>query len=104
MKKLPLEYDRWSKTKQYLHVDDAGNAVLESIQDVEDIFEANKRKAELLDRKKDWWFIGTIPNQIALQWAQESGTKLYSKEWTEFAKRKLQLSENQKMNPNRIKF
>lgn len=104
MKKLPFDYDHWSKTQQFLHVDTDGTAVLESIQDVEDIFEFNKRRADLLDKKKEMWFIGTIPNSVCLQWAQESGTKIYSKEWMQVAKRNVQLPENRKMNPNRIKF
>jgi len=104
MKKLPFDYDPWSNTQQFLHVDIDGTAVLESIQDVEDIFEYNAEKAKLLDKKKDMWFIGTIPNSICLQWAQESGTRIYSKEWVEVVKHRLQLPENQKMNPNRIKF
>ena len=104
MKKIPFDYDPLTNTKQYLHVDQDGEAVLESIQDVESIFKANAEKAKDFDRKKDIWFIGTIPNQICLQWAQESGTRLYSKEWVEFVKKKVQLPENLKMNPNRIKL
>jgi hypothetical protein len=104
MKKLPFDYDPLTKTTQFLHVDQDGSAVLESIQDVDDIFEYNKAKADLLDRKKDMWFIGTIPNSICLKWAQESGTRIYSKEWVEVAKKNLMLPENSKMNPNRIKL
>ena len=104
MKKIPFDYDLLTSTKQYLHVDEDGTAVLESIQDVNDIFEHNKQKSEYLDKKKDLWFVGTIPNSICLKWAQESGTRIYSKEWLEFVKKKVQLRENQKMNPNRIKF
>lgn len=104
MKKVFFDYDPVTKTKQFLHVDREGTAVLESIQDVEDIFEENKSKADQLDKKNDWWFIGTIPNQVCFQWAQESGTRIYSKEWMEVAKKKVQLPENSKMNPNRIKL
>lgn len=104
MKKLPLEYDYVTRTEQFVHVDEAGNAVLESIQDVEEIFEYNQVRAETLDKKKDMWFVGTIPNNLCLKWAQESGTRIYSKEWMEVVKKKIQLPENRKMNPNRIKM
>jgi hypothetical protein len=104
MKRLNFDYDPLTKTSQYLHVDYDGEAVLESIQDVEDIFDFNADMSKIHNKKSNMWFIGTIPNSICLQWAQESGTRLYSKEWMEVAKKKVQMPENQKMNPNRIRL
>lgn len=103
MKRL-LDYDFATKTTQYLHVDQDGKAVIESIQDTTDVLEFNQRAAELLDKKRDMWFIGSIPIQTCQKWAKESGTKVYSKQWMAVAKRRIQEREYRKLNPNNIKL
>lgn len=104
MPKYHLDYDPETKTRQILHTDQDGNAVLESIQDVEDILEYNADRAKRLDKKQDAWFIGTIPNSICIKWAQESNTRIYTKEWMEYARKQVQSSDYSKINPNRIKL
>ena len=104
MPKYHFDSDPLTGTTQYLHVDQDGTCVLESLQDASDIIEHTKRRADLLNRKKDLWYIGSIPNQLCLQWAQESGTRIYSKEWMQVVKRNIQLSEYRKFNPNNIKL
>jgi len=103
MKRL-LDYDPLTKTTQYLHIDQVGKAVIESIQDTTDILEFNQKAAALLDRKKDMWFVGSIPIQTCQKWAKESNTRVYSKEWMVVAKRRIQEREYRKLNPNNIKL
>lgn len=104
MGKRLLDYDPLTKTRQYLHSSSDGEYVIESVQDAEDVLEFNHRAANVLDKKQDWWFIGSIPIQLCQQWAQEAGVKVYSKEWMVTAKKKVQLPEFRKLNPNNIKL
>lgn len=104
MSKYALDYDPLTKTESYLHSDSDGNMVIQAVQDAEDIIDHNARMAENLDKKADWWFIGSIPLQICVQWAQESSTKVFTKEWQAYAKKQMQLPEYRKLNPNRIRL
>lgn len=56
-------------------------------QDVEEIMRATKAIEK--PKSKNMHYLGSVPNVIALQWALESGTRIYSKEWLEYAKKKL---------------
>jgi len=104
MGKRLLDYDPLTKTHQYLHSSSDGEYVIESVQDAEDVLEFNHRAAGALNKKQDWWFIGSIPIQLCQQWAQEAGVKVYSREWMAIAKKKVQLPEFRKLNPNNIKL
>ena len=83
---------------------DKNRNILEMVQDVEPILEFNQRAAGMLDKKQEWWFVGSIPLVICQQWATESGTTVFSKEWQEYARKQMNSSEYSKLNPNRIKM
>lgn len=104
MSKRFLEHDSLTKTTQYLHIDVDGKAVIESIQDAQGILEFNQEAAKLHDKKKDMWFIGSIPLQMCQKWAQEHRVKVFSKEWMTIAKQKVQDPDYRKLNPNNIKL
>lgn len=78
--------------------------VIESVQDAQEIVDHNARMADHLDKKQDWWFIGSIPMNICLQWSQECGARPFTKEWQAYAKKQVQLPEYRKLNPNNIKL
>lgn len=100
-----LDNDPFTGIKTYFeHNAETGKNILMHVQDVEPIVEFNKHAAGMLDKKKDWWFVGQIPNVICLQWAEESNTKIYSKEWVEYAKKKLKDPDYRAFNQNRIKL
>lgn len=104
MGKRLLDYDPLTKTTQYLHSSSDGDYVIESIQDAEGILEFNEKAAGKFDKRRNMWFVGSIPVQICQQWAQEAGVKVFSKEWAKIAKQKVQLPEYRKLNPNNIKL
>lgn len=104
MSRRLLDVDPLTKTTQFLHVDVDGTAVIESIQDAQDIIEFNEKASRLHDKKNEMWFIGSIPIQLCQKWAVESGTKVFSKEWVQVAKQKVQHPDYRKLNPNNIKL
>ena len=98
-----LDYDPLTKTTRYFHSDD-DRYVIESVQDVEDIINYNARMAEGFNKKADGWFVGCIPLDKCQEWAQESGTTVFTRDWQEYAKKQVQLPEYRKLNPNNIKL
>ncbi len=60
--------------------------------------------ADNLDKKSNWWRIGSIPLVTCMEWAKESNTRPFTREWQAYAKKKLNSSEYAKLNPNRIKI
>ena len=102
--KRHLSYDPETKTHEVLHLDGSGKAVLESIQDCEDIIELNKLEAGQLDKKRDYWKIGTIPLSVCFKWAKECGCRPFSGEWQAYAKRQLNTPDYAYLNPNKIKL
>jgi hypothetical protein len=99
-----LGYDPETKTTDYIHLDGTGRAVIESIQDVEDSIRFNEFMGERLDKKDERWFVSHIPNHLCLKWSQECGSKPFTKEWVEYAKKKVQDRDFSKLNPNNIKL
>lgn len=73
-------------------VDSDGSWLIQQSQDVEHIIEQNKQLQTLEPRilKSDWyhWF-ACVPHQIHMKWTQESGLRLFSKEYNEYAYKKL---------------
>lgn len=98
-----LDYDSETKTREVMHFDVDGQEVIQSIQDCGDVLRVNKALDGNLDKKKDWWMIGSIPLATCQKWAAESGVKVFSKEWQEVAKKKVNSPEYSKLNPNRIR-
>lgn len=100
-----LDTDPFTGVTTYFDKDPmTGKITLKYSQDVDAVFDMNKHDAEQLDKKKGFWKIGTIPNAIILEWSEQCGHPPYSKEWQEYAKKQLNLSENRKMNPNKIRL
>jgi len=100
-----LDYDPFTGISTYFEHDPiAKKNHLRYSQDVEPILDMNKFEAQALDKKKDWWKIGTIPNSIIMQWSIECGKPAYSKEWQEYAKKKLNDPDWRKLNVNNIKL
>lgn len=88
----------------FSHDSNTGKNVLKSVQDAEPFIEHNKRMAEGLNKKKDWWFVGSIPNNIIIKWSQECGHKPYTKGWQLYANKQLNSTEYRKLNPNKIQL
>ena len=104
MKRL-LDTDPLTGVKTYHEYDSAtGQNVIESVQDVEPFFDRSKLLASGLNKKEEWWPIGTIPDILIVQWAKECGAKPYSKQWHVYAMKQLNSSDYSKINPNRIKL
>ena len=103
MKRL-LDYDPDTKTTEYIHLDGTGQAVIESIQDVESSIEFNALMADRHDPKDERWFVSNIPNALCLKGSQECGAKPFTKEWIEYAKKKVMDRDFSKLNPNRIRL
>lgn len=99
-----LNYDPITRTKDIMHFDKTGENIIESIQDCDDVLAFNASLEGKLDKKSDYWLVGSIPLGVCQQWADESETKVFSKEWQEFAKRKMNDPDYQKLNPNRLKI
>lgn len=68
---------------------DQGNVTVHSFQDVEDIIERNKQLASQGKQRGDFRHTATIPNNILLQWLNETGVRWGSPEFDEVIKRKL---------------
>jgi hypothetical protein len=104
MKRL-LDRDPLTGIETYFeHDNKTGVNTVETIQNIEPILDRNKRIAENLNKKEDWWHIGTIPDMLVLEWAKESGHKPYSKPWHVYAMKQMNKPEYSKLNPNRIKL
>jgi len=100
-----LDYDPFTGIKTFFEHDPKTNKNhIRYEQDVESILETNKFEAQALDKKKNWWKVGTIPNNVMLQWSIECGHPVYSREWQEYAKKQLTLPEYSRLNQNRIKL
>lgn len=100
-----LDYDPFTGITTYFEHDaKSGKNNIMYQQDVQPILEMNQREASALDRKKNWWKIGTIPNNLIMQWSIECNSPPYSKEWQAYAKKKMNDRDYSKLNVNRIKL
>ena len=91
-------------TTYFEHDARAGQNILKHVQDVEPFIELNAVAAQQLDRRQSWWFIGRTPDSVHLQWQQECGHRVWSKEWMEYARSKLNSPEYRKFNPNKLRI
>lgn len=100
-----LDYDPLSKITRHMATDrEAGKNVINSVMDVEPFIDWNKAAAEKLDKRGDWWFVGTIPPIIVELWANECGAKPFTREWQNYAAKQLNLPDYRKLNPNNIRL
>jgi hypothetical protein len=75
--------------KERMFEEDGKLRILRS-QDVQPILEANKRAQNTeIDRKSEMRRAGSIPYVIAEQWSRECGAAIGTKEFGEYAKKKL---------------
>ena len=103
MGKYLIDENKEAGIKTILHTHSEGEHI-EVVQDAEEIVKYNEEKGKRLRKKSDWWHVGRIPLTICHQWALESNTKVFTKAWQEFAKKKIQLPEYRKLNVNNIKL
>jgi len=89
-------------TTLFEHDSKEGKNILKQIQDVEPIIEYNA--AARIDKRKDWWFIGTIPDTTVMKWAVECNAKPYSRTWRRYAAKQMNSAEYRKLNPNKIRL
>lgn len=72
---------------------DTGVLRVRRTQDVEQILKAIHEIPDHMSRRSaassGMKYVGSIPNLIAVHWATESGTRLYSKEWLAYARNKM---------------
>jgi hypothetical protein len=100
-----LDYDPFTGVTTYFEHDPVNQKnTIKYSQDVEPIFEMNKHDASQFDKKNNWWKVGTIPNNIIMQWSQECGHKPYSREWQEYARKQLNSTDYRKINVNKIRL
>lgn len=103
--KRVLDFDPLTGVTTYFEPDLENNRnIITYSQDIDPIIEMNKIQAQSLDKKKEWWYVGTIPDSVVMKWAMESKTKPYTREWMEYAKKQLDSSEYRKFNQNKIKI
>ena len=88
----------------FAHDERTGKNILKHVQDVEPIIANNAAAAESLNKKDDWWFVGTIPDSVVMQWSTECGAKPYSRGWRAYAAKRMNEAEYRKLNPNRIRL
>ena len=104
MKRL-LDSDPLTGTQTYFEHDHVtGKSIIETVQDVDPLIDRSKMLAGTLNKKEDWWAVGSIPDSMIVKWSQECGAKPYSKEWHKYAMKQLNSREYAKFNPNRIKL
>jgi hypothetical protein len=88
----------------FAHDSKTGKNILRHVQDVEPYLQFNAHAAQHLDKSKNWWFVGTIPDAVILQWAEECKAKPYSRKWRRYAEKQLNKPEYRKLNPNKIRL
>ena len=102
---MPRYMDTIGGVSSYFeHDSKAGKSIINHVQDVEPFIEFNKHAAEKLDKRQDWWFVGTIPDTVVLQWANECNAKPYSRKWRRYATKQLNKAEYRKLNPNKVRL
>ena len=99
-----LGHDPYTGITEHFSTDEAGNWVIKSVQDAEPWIKRSAELSKNLNKSEEWWYIGSTPPVVDLQWANESNTKVYSKEWVKYAHKKLNSAEFRKFNPNKIKL
>lgn len=81
-----------------------GERVIKYTQDVEPFIEATAKRAALLDKRENWWYVGTVPDVVQIQWMNECGHPLWSPEYRQYAIEQLNKREYAKLNPNRLRL
>lgn len=96
----PLDYVVKASAPSERIIDEADKFHILKTQDVEPILKSIQRLPEMQTFKRHLNPLrlkAVIPNVIAVQWARESGTKLYSKDWLAFVGKKLKDPDFQKL-------
>ncbi len=103
MKKL-LGYDSFTGVTEIYHKHEPGKVVIEAIQDAEPVLKRNKIKSAEFNKKLNSWYVGTVPYSIVQKWSNECKHKPYTREWTDYARKQLNLPEYRAFNQNKIKL
>lgn len=91
-------------TTYFEHDHRTGTNTIETVQDMEPFLDRSKMLAKTLNKKEDWWAVGSIPDTLIIKWAQECGARPYSKAWHDYAMKQLNSAEYRKLNPNKIRI
>ena len=91
-------------TEYFKHDSETGKNIIMSVQDCDPILEMNKRASEKLNKKGNFWYVGTIPNVILMRWAKECGHRMWSNEFNEYAKKQMNSGNYRAFNQNKIKL
>lgn len=79
---------------------ETGNIWINTVQDVEPILRRNHELSTVLPNHAGdyrWRYVGEIPLVICQQWQKECGAAMGSKEFTEYAKKKLKDPDYKKL-------
>lgn len=98
-----IDYDPFYGISTY-HKRDGNKDIFVEVQDIEPFKDLNKSIASNLDKKKNFWVIGEIPLNICHQWSIECGHKMFSKEWQEYSRKKLNDSDYRNFNQAKVKL
>ena len=103
--KRVLDYDPLTGVTTYFETDQENQKNLITYsQDIDPFLDFNKHMAGKLDKKEEYWYVGSIPDVIIMKWSHECGHKPYTKEWQEYAMKQLDSTEYRKFNQNKIKI
>lgn len=78
--------------ERWIDNEETGGFHIEKTQNVDGIIDAARDLPDLIKKDTgpgDGRLIGTVPLLLAYEWARESKTRVGSKEWAKYAKRKL---------------
>ena len=97
MPKRLLSYDPQSGLKTYHEYNHKEKkTIIHHEQDIEHHLERNKMLYNQDNRqsvKKDWWYVGYIPQIIIMKWLNEDGIDLFNPDHWPAVKRKLNSNE-----------
>ena len=100
-----LSHDAWTGVTQVFHHDaNAGRNIIEHIQDIDPFVAESAARAKGLNKKEQMWYVGTIPDAVILQWAEECKCRPYSRGWRRYAAKQLNKREYRKFNVNNIRL
>lgn len=98
-----IDYDPFYGISTY-HKKEDGKDIFVEVQDVEPFKDLNKSIANNLDKKKSFWLIGEIPLNICHKWSIECGHPMFSKEWQEYSKKRLNDPDYRMFNQSKVKL
>ena len=98
MRLFKTEKQPGGKTVQWFSQPD-GTVIRKVVQESQGIVDAVKASSDQGARGKNMYHVGSIPETLAIDWLREMGPgyTLYSREFAQYAKKKLQSAEFSKL-------